>query len=81
MFTNPDTEQAVIDRITYYRKLRGSTEVHLARAAGISTRTFSRYMRRDGMFTLRQLIAISETLGIRLSDLTANESQVQAVAA
>lgn len=78
MFTNPDTEQAVIDRIAYYRKLRGSTEVHLARAAGISTRTFSRYMRRDGMFTLRQLIAISEALGIRLADLIATDSEAVA---
>lgn len=78
MFTNPDTEQAVIDRISYYRKLRGSTDVHLARAAGISSRTFARYMRRDGMFTLRQLIAISETLGVRLADLIASDSEAVA---
>lgn len=78
MFTNESTEQAVLDRITYYRKLRGSTETHLARVAGISTRTFARYMRRDGMFTLRQLIAIASTLGVTLSDLTSERAEAVA---
>ena len=73
MFTHPNAEQAVIDSITYYQRVRGTTATHLARAAGISTRTFSRYMRRDGMFTLRQLIAIADTLGVQLDDLISKE--------
>lgn len=78
MTTTKNSEKAVIDRILQIQEKRGTTDIHLFNAARMSRFTWKRSIHGERSFTLRELIAISDVLGVRLTDLTGDDSRNQA---
>lgn len=70
MFTNPKAEKLVIENILDYQDKRGTPDVRLFSAAGMTRPTWKGRLRGETSFTVRELIAVSEVLGVSLQDLT-----------
>lgn len=70
MITDENTESLVVDQIIYWQDYRRTPDVRLFTAAGMSRPTWKKRIEdREGSFTIRELIAICDVLGIKLSDL------------
>lgn len=57
----------VLERITYYRKLKNWTEYQLAEESGLTQSTISTWYRKDMLPTIPSLAKICNAFGITLS--------------
>lgn len=78
MTTKKKSEKAVTDRILQFQEKRGSPDTHLFHAAKMSRFTWKRSIRGERSFTLREIIAIADALGVQLTDLTSDNMQREA---
>ena len=70
MTTTKQAEYAVIERIREIQNDRGTTNKHLYTAAGISKDTWRDRMSGKYSFTLRELLAVADALGVPFTALT-----------
>lgn len=64
----------VLDRITYYRKLKNWTEYQLAEHSGLTQSTISAWYRKNLYPTIPSLEKICTAFGITLSQFFATET-------
>ena len=64
----------VLDRITYYRKLKNWTEYQLAEHSGLTQSTISAWYRKNLYPTIASLEKICTAFGITLSQFFATET-------
>ena len=64
----------VLERITYYRKLKNWTEYQLAEHSGLTQSTISAWYRKNLYPTIPSLEKISTAFGITLSQFFATET-------
>lgn len=70
MITTNHIENRIVERILYYQDKRGTPDVRLFTAADMTRPTWKKRTRDyEGSFTIREIIAICDVLGVKLSDL------------
>lgn len=69
MMTTKEPRVQLAQRIESLRKRRGTSKKHLYLSAGMTQNTYAGRIEGRTDFTLMELISISETLGVELSEL------------
>lgn len=65
----------VLERITYYRKMKNWTEYQLAEKSGLTQSTISTWYRKDMLPTIPSLEKICNAFGITLSQFFAIDNE------
>lgn len=74
MFTTTK-EKEVVSRILHFQAKRGAPDKHLYTAINVSHHTWNNRVKGNQPFNLRELIIISDVLGVTLADLLADAGQ------